>query len=123
MRFFISQEERDIHRQHRPPTLIFGLFHLKLSNYKSMIKTCRNFIVNSNWPLVNKLEEKIFLLPKRMGQKARSPGWLPMGACPRGSFSQFAPTEAGREFPEYARDLGVSSTFPSQLFLWLYLGL
>lgn len=34
-----------------------------------MIKTCRNFIVNSNWPLVNKLEEKTFLLPNAWAGK------------------------------------------------------
>ena len=125
---FVSREERDSCRQRRPPGLIFGLFHLKLSNYKSMIKTCRNFIVNSNWPPVNMLEEQNFPLPKHMGQNACSTGLRPMRAGSLGSSSRFSTTAAVGEGPEHSRDLGARAlstlNFSTVLGLWepFYLG-
>lgn len=119
---FVSWEERDSCRQRRPPSLIFGLFRLKLSNYKSMIKTCRNFIVNSNWPPVNTLGEKNFPLPKHMGQNACSTGLQPTRACSPGSSSRFSTAAAVREGPEHSRDLGARApstlSFSTALGLW-----
>ena len=44
-----------------------------------MIETCRNFIVNSNWPLVNKLEEKKIPAAKTHGLECLQP--MPVANC------------------------------------------